>query len=154
MLLFRIGVVIKTLQGLLEVIGGFILIFVSADVIVRTIESITRQELIEDPTDFFSKFISQVTTSLSVSNNTFAVFYLLSHGVIKLFLVIGLLKKQLWSYYAFIVCLIVFIIYQIYRYFHSFSISLLIFTLFDILFVWLTWHEAKMLKKHLKKHFA
>lgn len=154
MLLFRIGVVVKTLQGLLEVIGAFILIFVNTNVIVRVIESMTRQELVEDPNDFFSKYLSQIAHSLSISNTTFAVFYLLSHGVIKLFLVIGLLKKKLWSYYAFIVCLIVFIIFQTYRYLHTFSISLLVFTLFDILFVWLTWHEAKMLKKHLKRHFA
>lgn len=149
--IFKISLLVKVTQGSLEVIIGSILLFISTNTIIIFIEQYTNQELIENPHDSISTYISQVGHHLSVGGKTFTVFYLLSHGLIKLFLVIGLFKKKLWAYYAFIIILGLFVLYQIYRYSITYSVILLVFTLFDILLVYLTWHESKILKRYLKE---
>jgi uncharacterized membrane protein len=146
---FKISVVIKCIQGVLEFAGGILLWFISSASLIRFIQKITREELIEHPDDLISKSLLQMGQNLSGSGKSFAVFYLISHGLIKLFLIIGLIKKKLWAYYAFIVILGIFVIYQTYRYAHTYSLLLLIFTLFDILLCWLAWKESKIIKRGL-----
>jgi uncharacterized membrane protein len=41
-----------------------------------------------------------VAQGFSVGTQNFDVFYLLSHGIVKLFLVAALLKNKLWAYPA------------------------------------------------------
>jgi uncharacterized membrane protein len=55
-------------------------------------------------------------------------FYLLSHTIVKLALVVGLLRNQLWSYPASLAVLTLFIIYQIYRFYDAQSLGLIVLT--------------------------
>jgi uncharacterized membrane protein len=64
--------------------------------------------------------------------------YLLSHGIIKIILVVALLQQRLWAYPWLIVFLSIFIVYQIYRLVLHLSLGLLALTLFDIFIVALT----------------
>jgi uncharacterized membrane protein len=80
----------------------------------------------------------------SVASKSFYAFYLLSHGVIKLLLVIGLLRNQLWSYPASLIALAAFIIYQLYRFSYTHSVGLIALTLFDFLVIALIWHEWRI----------
>jgi uncharacterized membrane protein len=147
---FKVSVLIKSIQGLLEVIGGILLLLTNIKTITLFITQYTNPELIENSNDIISISLNNIAQHLSSSGKTFVAFYLFSHGLIKLFLIIGLLKKRIKAYYAFIIILGSFIIYQIYRYVTMPSLILLIFTLFDILLVWLAWQESKILKKHLR----
>jgi uncharacterized membrane protein len=54
--------------------------------------------------------------------NTYA-FYLLSHGLVKVLLVAGLLREKLWAYPASLIVLSAFIAYQTYRYSSTHSIT-------------------------------
>ncbi|MEP6595326.1 MAG: DUF2127 domain-containing protein [Ginsengibacter sp.] len=148
---FKISVIIKSIQGILELAAGIILWFVSNASLIRLIKKYTREELIENPHDFISQSLLQIGQHLSVNGKSFAVFYLISHGVIKLFLIIGLIKKKLWAYHAFIMILGVFVLYQVYRYTITYSNLLLIFTLFDILLCWLAWKESMIIKRTVNK---
>ena len=74
--------------------------------------------------------------------------YLLSHGVIKAVLIVGLLREKLWYYPVAIIVFVSFILYQLYRFNHTHSIWLLLITLLDIVVIWLTWHEYRYLQKH------
>jgi len=77
----------------------------------------------------------------------FIVIYVFSRGFIKVFLIVGLLKKKLWTYPASIIVIGLFMIYQIYELFRTLSPWLLVLTVIDILIVWLIWKEYLRLKK-------
>jgi uncharacterized membrane protein len=75
----------------------------------------------------------------------------LSHGLIKIFLVVGLLKEMLWSYPASLVVLAAFIVYQVYRYSYTGSVGLIVLTVFDLIVMILVWHEWRLLRSHVRR---
>jgi uncharacterized membrane protein len=83
----------------------------------------------------------------SVSDRHFYAFYLLSHGLIKIFLVAGLLRNKLWAYPAALVVMSLFILYQLYRYTYTQSFGLIVLSVFDIVVIALIWHEYRILRK-------
>ncbi|HYY82648.1 MAG TPA: DUF2127 domain-containing protein, partial [Actinomycetes bacterium] len=48
---FQVGIVLKGLDGVLEVVGGVVLLLVSPATINRLVTTITQLELSEDPHD-------------------------------------------------------------------------------------------------------
>lgn len=98
---------------------------------------LTKKELVEDSTDFIVNYIVNFLPSLSIHAQLFIVFYLLSQGVIKIFLVINLIYNKTWAYLITMVFLEIFIIYQIYRFICYPSIFLTILTLFDVILMYL-----------------
>lgn len=144
---FEIGVILKGLHALLELLGGMLLVFVSRNTIANLVASVTQEELIEDPKDLVAQYLFQSAQHLSVGSQTFAAWYLLSHGVIKLLLVIGLLKKKLWAYPASLVVLGLFILYQVYRFTFTHSVWLVLLSIFDLIVIWLVWHEYRLMRR-------
>jgi uncharacterized membrane protein len=51
---FEVGIILKGLDGVLEVIGGLLLLVVSPAAINRVVTSLTQHELSEDPHDFLA----------------------------------------------------------------------------------------------------
>jgi len=138
---FEIGVILKGLDGVLEVIGGIGLLFVTPDMINALVESWTRDELSQDPHDFIANHLLNTAHGLTGSGLLFGAFYLLSHGVVKIILVVAVLKNKLWAYPWLIVFLLVFIVYQVYRIGLDHSIGLVGLTIFDAFIAWLTYLE-------------
>ena len=82
-----------------------------------------------------------------MSTRNFTTVYLLSHGVIKLWLIIGLLRAKL-SYYPVAIGVFgLFIIYQLYRFSATHSLWLLLITAVDVVVIGLTWHEYQYLRR-------
>lgn len=143
---FEIGVLIKSIFGIFEVLSG-ILMAVSGKLIINNlIIALTQQEIMEDPNDFFANLLIKTSNNFS----TFAVVYLIFHGVINIFLVVALLKEKVRGYHWAMVGFSFFIVYQIYRYFHTFSPMLLALTMFDIFFVFIIFLEYRKLRKKRK----
>lgn len=145
---FEVSVILKGVNGTLEIMAGIALLFVGA--IGKIVFSLVQNELVEDPTDFLATHLSGFFHYFPIGPQFFGGFYLLSHGVIKIFLVISLLKKKLWAYPLSMIFLAIFIIYQIYRYFFTHSVFLILLTLLDIALIALIWHEYG----HMKKRFG
>ncbi|MDD5165056.1 MAG: DUF2127 domain-containing protein [Candidatus Pacebacteria bacterium] len=145
--LFDISLLLKGAHAVIEVIGGFIVLFISQDFIIRIILSITQEELSNDPNDAFANYLIHLSQSFSLSSQHFIALYLLSHGIIKGLLVYNLFKERLWSYPVAIGVFTLFGIYQTYEYFHRGSIWLIVFTVLDIIVIWLTLHEYRYMKK-------
>lgn len=150
---FDFGVILKGIDGILEIVGGFILLFIKPQTINSIVMALTQRELAEDPKDLLSNLIFQTAHDLSLSAKLFGAIYLLSHGIVKVILVISLLRNKLWAYPATIIFLVIFIFYQIYRFSHTHSLWLALFTLFDMMVVWLVWKEYKKLLT-FKQQFA
>jgi uncharacterized membrane protein len=144
---FRISIALKGLDGLLEVIGGIVLLFVSPARLQTWAKSLTAHELAQDPHDFIARHLLNSASQLSHSTTLFAAVYLLTHGLAKIVLVVALLRGQLWAYPWMIALLAAFIIYQVYRLSYRFSIWLLLLTLFDMFVVVLTVLEYRRRRK-------
>jgi uncharacterized membrane protein len=138
---FAVGIILKGLDGVLEVVGGLLLLVVSPATIDQLARALTQHELSEDPHDFLATHLLHAAGSLSGSSLRFGAAYLLLHGVVKVLLVTALLRDKIWAYPWMIAFLIVFIVYQVYRMTFAFSIGLLGLTIFDLVVVWLTYRE-------------
>ena len=145
---FVISVTLKGAHALIECLGGVILAIVGTGMIIAFVNSLTQEELVEDPNDLVATHLRTFARSLSVSDLHFYSLYLLSHGVIKLLLVVGLLKGKLWSYPASLIVLGLFIAYQVYRFSYTYSAVLIVLTAFDFFVVGLIWHEYRLTQKH------
>ncbi len=140
---FEVGIILKGLDGLLEVIGGLLLLLVSPATIDRVVTSLTQHELSEDPHDFLATHLLKTAHGLTGSALLFGAVYLLSHGAVKVILVAALLKNELWAYPWMIIFLGVFIIYQVYRLSFRPSVGLSALTVFDALISGLTFREYR-----------
>ena len=143
---FKIGVILKGIDGLLELAGGVLLLIVNPQVITNLIRVLTEHELSEDPDSFFAQHLVTAGNHLSSSGKLFGAIFLLSHGIIKIFIIAGLLKKKLWAYPLGIIVFSAFGIYQIYAYLYSHDFSLIILTILDIFVIALTWHEYNYIR--------
>jgi len=146
--IFKIGLFLKGLNGISEIIGGVLLIFVSPSVINNFILIITQHEIGEDPKDIIANSLIKMSQNLSISSQLFWAFYLLTHGILKIFLIISLLKRKLWAFPAAIFFFLSFLAYQIYQYAIYHSIGMLFLIILDSIIVILTWFEYRELKKH------
>lgn len=140
---FAVGIVLKGLDGLLELVGGAFLLFVSPPAIDRVVAAFTRPELSEDPHDFVAVHLLHATHGLTVATVGFASAYLLAHGAVKVVLVAALLQNRLWAYPWMLAFLLVFIGYQLYRIALDPTAALVALTVFDALIVWLTYREYR-----------
>jgi uncharacterized membrane protein len=135
---FKISVALKGLDGLLEVIGGIVLLFVAPATLQAWARSLTAHELAEDPRDFIARHVLHSASQLSHGTVLFGALYLLSHGIAKIVLVIAVLRGQLWAYPWLMALLVVFIVYQVYRLSYRVTLGLLLLTLFDVFVLVLT----------------
>ena len=144
--IFEISLLLKGAHALIECIGGLALALVSTSTITALVNTLTQEELVEDPNDFVATHLLGAAQKFDVSTQRFYAFYLLSHGVIKAFLVIGLLRNKLWAYPFSLVVLGLFILYQLYRYSYTHGLGLIVLTLFDIFVIGLIWHEYRLVR--------
>jgi uncharacterized membrane protein len=138
---FLVGIALKGVDGVLEVVGGLLLLLVSPSTIDRITQAITQHELSEDPHDYLANHLLHATGELTGATLTFGAVYLLSHGVVKIVLVAALLRNKIWAYPWMIAFLIAFIVYQLYRMTFAPSIGLAGLTVFDAIVTWLTIRE-------------
>ena len=147
--IFEIGIILKGLDGVLETIGGLLLLTLTPGTINRLVSGLTQHELSEDPHDFIAGQLLRYAHGLTGTAVTFAALYLLAHGIVKIVLVAALLRNQIWAYPWMIGFLLIFIFYQVYRLVLSPTLGLSALTIFDALIVWLTWREwRKQVPEH------
>lgn len=132
---------LKGLDGVLELIGGILLLVVSPNAIDQLTRFLTQHELSEDPHDFLANHLLHAAGSLTGASVRFGAAYLLLHGLVKVVLVAALLRNKLWAYPWMIAFLLLFIGYQVYRLALGFSIGLAGLTVFDSIVAWLTYRE-------------
>lgn len=140
---FKIGLYFKGFDGLLETLGGIMLLIVNPDQINHLARWLTQGELSQDPNDFIAHNILKTAHDLTGASLIFGAAYLLSHGVVKLILVTEVLRNRLWAYKALIGVTALFVVYQVYRIAGKFSMSLFLLTIFDLAIIYLTTVEYK-----------
>jgi uncharacterized membrane protein len=142
---FDVGVVLKGIDGVLEILGGLLLLVVPLSTIRHFLIWATGKELGEDPKDFIATHLVHLANHLSVSGYRLTIAYLLVHGFVKVFLVYMLLKRRLWAYPTAIVIFVAFGVYQTYQFTLSHSVLLLALTVLDVMVIILTVWEYRIL---------
>ena len=138
---------LKGLDGILEVVGGLLLLFLSPQTIEHIARTLTAHELREDPHDIIARYLLHTASHLNTSTTLYGALYLLLHGAAKIVLVALVLRDKLWAYPWLIGLLLAFIAYQLYQIiFVRFSVGLTALTVFDAFLAWLTWREYQSKK--------
>ncbi len=149
---FEVAILLKGVHAALEIVGGLLLWLVNPSTLNSWIRLLTQNELAEDPKDYVAHLLRRMGQHYSVNAQHFGVFYLLTHGLIKVVLVMLLWRGKLWAYPLMVVVLILFIAYQIFRWTSTHSSTLIFLSGFDAIFVWLTLAEYRRLKReHAEK---
>ncbi len=138
---FLVSIALKGLGALTEVIAGIAFLKISPDALNRIVMAFIDTELPEDRHDFIARHLRDYLIRFGAGGKHFATWYLLSHGAVKLILVIALWMNELWAYPAMIVVLAGFISYQIYRFVLTHSIAMILLSIFDLIVIALTWSE-------------
>jgi uncharacterized membrane protein len=147
---FNVALVLKGLDGVLELVGGVLLFVISPDTIDSWAQRLTQHELSQHPNDFLAHHLLRLTENLH-KTQFFGAIYLLSHGVVKLVIVGGLLRRALWAYPVAFVFLGGFVVYQIYRLTYDRSVGLALLTVFDLFIMWLTWREYQRTRARVSR---
>jgi len=145
--LFQVGVVLKGLDGVLEVVGGVLLALVGSTGVSRMVALLTQHELSEDPRDLVARWILEHFSNIGAGTAHFAAAYLLVHGVVKLVLVGGLIREKMGIFPWALGFLGLFILYQGYRLSIRPSVGLGFLTVVDVVVLLLVWREYEALRK-------
>jgi uncharacterized membrane protein len=147
--LFRLGIFLKGIHAVIEIVGGLLLFAIPLSAFTHLAVWLTQAELLDEPDDLVANYVMHLSTQLSAGSKTFGGAYLLSHGLVKIVLVVALLKNKLWAYPWSLIVLGLFIVYQMYRFTFTHSVALILLTIFDLVVIWLIWREYQIVKKHL-----
>uniref|UniRef100_A0A7C3V4F4 DUF2127 domain-containing protein n=1 Tax=Desulfobacca acetoxidans TaxID=60893 RepID=A0A7C3V4F4_9BACT len=143
---FEIGIFLKGLNGVLELLGGLLLLFLPLATINSVVGLLTQNELSEDPRDLIANFLVRSAHDLSVRGQVFGGLFLLSHGLIKIGLIVALFQRKLWAYPLAMAVFGLFIVYQMYRYTLSYSAWMISLSGLDAAVILLTYLEYRNLK--------
>lgn len=145
--IFIISIVFKGLNGLLEIAGGLLALFVSKQTAVHITGFLVKNELLEDPSDIVANFLVHTVGSYTSTAHLFVTLYLLTHGILKVFLVYNLFKHKTWAYPLAIAVFGIFVVSQMIVYVKTPHPSLLFLTVLDVVIILLTWLEYTHIKK-------
>jgi uncharacterized membrane protein len=143
--LFEITLLLKALFAVGEIVAAVGVYIVPLDAVADFVGAITQTELAKHPHDIVAVHLADWARNLSLGTQHFVAFYLLTHGAVKLWVIIGLMRERLWYYPVALVLFTLFIVYQIHRYTLTHSVSLLLITVIDLVVIGLTWHEYRYL---------
>ena len=148
--IFEYSLLLKAINSVWEIALGTFILFDQS--LKDTILTLTQNEIIEDPHSFFAPHIQHMILRWSHGTLLFIAIWLLAQGFIKIFLIIGMMKKKIWIYPVAMYAFFAFVFYQIYRFSHTHAPLLIVFSIFDIITILLIQHEYERLKKHLPNY--
>lgn len=146
-LIYKIGIGIKGFDGFVEFIVGAALL--ASPQIVHNVLMSVMAEVGERSTPsfhFIAEYIARLDADLAKNGLIFLIAFLITHGFVKLVLVYCLLKEIVKVYPAALAILGAFLAYQLYVFIIHPTIGMALFTILDIIIVWLVWGEYKDLK--------
>lgn len=143
---FEVALILKAFHSILEILASILVGLISTDTVLQLAKWVTQSELLEDPNDLIAGYILKVARDFSLGGRSGVVAFLASHGIVKLTLVLSILKGWQWAYPAFMLALAGLIGFQSFQLSYHFSFGLAALTLFDVLILFLTWHEYRLVR--------
>ena len=143
---YEIGIIIKGIDGVIELIGGVLVLTLSPGTIMRITNFFTQDTLQENPHNFLANHILHAGQHLASGQTLFAGLFLLTHGAVKVGLVAALLLNKLWAYPWALVVLGAFLIYQVYLLITRTTFGMAFLTVLDGIIIYLVWREWQKIK--------
>ncbi|KAA5829573.1 DUF2127 domain-containing protein [Saccharopolyspora hirsuta] len=141
------AVLLKGLDGAVQLLGGILLIFVPPEAVTRLAHAVVTRDLVGPPTGPLAGHFEEAVRHFADGNRTFVIAYLLLHGVIKLVLVIALLRKVLPMYPVAAAALGLFVLFEILRAVQTRSIVLPLLAALDVAIIVLVVKEYLELRR-------
>lgn len=138
--LFYAAVVVKAVDGLLEVAGGYFLVF-RPGWIGPAAAAWATNLIMHDPASRLGRAIAEWGGGLTLDTEHFASTYLIAHGAAKLFIAWGLLKEKRWAFPTALVVFGLLIVYQMHRFTQTHSPTLGVLIALDVGVCYLIWRE-------------
>jgi uncharacterized membrane protein len=153
--LFDVAVTVKGIDGGLQVIGALVLAIIPPSAITGLANAVITRDLLGDQESTLSRHLAKAAHDFSDGGTrTFAIVYLLLHGLIKVGLVIALLRKIMPAYPIAAVVLAGFVVYELYRAARTGSIALPIFAAIDVVIIILVLREYRQLRRERAQQAA
>lgn len=143
---YEIGIIIKGIDGSLELIGGLLVLLLTPHAITGITAFLTHDALQENPHNFLALRVQHTGHTLAAGHTLFAALFLLTHGLVKVVLVACLLLNKLWAYPGALVVLGIFLIYQIYLLVTATTFGMAFLTVLDVIIIFLVWREWQKVK--------
>ena len=131
--MFIIAVAIKGVDGILEVVGAFLLSLVRPSALNSFVAVLTEHELKGAKSDAIFLALRQMFVDVNPSKLHFAAAFLFIHGAIKAFMAVTLLSGKPWSFQVGTGLLALFMIYTGHRLSIGWSWLLFAFLVFDLI---------------------
>lgn len=146
---FEIGLIIKALISLGELAAGSLVLFVSPERISQFIYAVAGVEFSESPRDFLWNLVAGGLKDFAATSQGVWAFILLSHAIVKIFLLGGLWKNEHWAYPWSAAIFTGFVFYQLYQISVMNSFLLWFITIVDVIVIALILHEYKRVRANL-----
>jgi uncharacterized membrane protein len=153
--LFDVAITIKGIDGAAQLIAAIVLAVVPPSVITGLAHAIVTRDLLGDQEGTLAHHLTKAAADFADgSTRTFALVYLLLHGLIKIGLVLALVRKILPMYPVAVAVLGGFVGYELYRAVRTHSIALPIFAAIDILIIIMVLREYRQLRHERREQDA
>lgn len=146
--IYRVGVIIKGVDGVVELFAGILLLiapnsvhFVLGPLAIHL--SNGHGSLRHYAGHVASHLDHQLTTGYAP---VIVAAFLIAHGVVKIVLVYCLLREYPWVYPYALIVLGLFTVYQIYALIRTPGVVLGLFLALDLVIIWLVWREWRQLR--------
>lgn len=145
--LYLVGVGLKGVDGLVELITGLALL-ISPVILHQILQALLGEahEHTSTVARYIAENIAHVDGDLARGGTTFLMLFLITHGIIKIVLVYCLIRELTWAYPYALAVLTLFLIYQIYACFVTPGLVVTFFAVLDAIIIWLVWGEWQKLK--------
>lgn len=143
---YEIGIVIKGIDGVLELVGGILVLALNPHTITNVTNFLTQDALQENPHNIIATHVLKLGNHLAGGHNIFAAAFLLTHGLVKVVLVTCLLLNKLWAYPWAIGVLGLFLAYQAYLLVTAPTFGMGFLTVLDIVIIWLVYREWQQIR--------
>ena len=138
---FQLGIVLKGFNALAELISGTILLFSSIDRLREFISSLAgaRNSWLHS---HWVVIFSRLEQSMDPGTKNFFTWFFLSHGAVKAFIIVCLLRGWSWAYPLGITVFSGFIVYQVFEIIGGHHSGLyIVLTALDVFVIFLTINE-------------
>lgn len=139
--LFEASLVLKGALAMVEALAGLVLWLLPHDGVPRLVHWLAEIQLVHHRVETMAAWAEARAAEFSISSQHFYALYLLSHGGLKIGLVLALARGYRWAYPAAMVLLAAFIAYQMHHWAETRAPVLLFLSGFDAVMIWLVLQE-------------
>lgn len=141
---FLFSILLKGGISVAEVVAGVVVLFIPPWIITSLVHALAAAA---SASPALSHLILEEAGHYTSGTAQFLSLYLLSRGLVKVFLIWGLLRNKLWAYPTSLVIMSLFVLYQFWQIAVDRSLLVVAITLFDFVVMYFIWREWKIVER-------